>query len=49
MPPWLPRAVLLFFVGVAGLATAYWLVQRLRGLLVILLISLLVAFASNRP
>ena len=45
MPPWLPRAVLLFFVGVAGLATAYWLVQRLRGLLVILLISLLVAFA----
>ena len=45
MPPWLPRAVLLFFVGVAGVATAYWLVQRLRGLLVILLISLLVAFA----
>ena len=45
MPAWLPRAVFLFFVGIAALGTAYWLVQRLRGLLLILLISLLLAFA----
>jgi predicted PurR-regulated permease PerM len=37
--------MLLFFGGVAALVTAYWLVQRLRGLLVIVLISLLLAFA----
>ena len=49
MPAWLPRAMFLFFVGVATLATAYWLVQRLRGFLLILLISLLLAFRSSPP
>lgn len=49
MPGWVPRAMLFFFLGVAGLATVYWLFLRLRGLLLILLISLLLAFALEPP
>lgn len=45
MPGWVPRAILLFFGGVVGLLTASWLIRELRGLLLILLISLFVAFA----
>jgi predicted PurR-regulated permease PerM len=45
MPGWVPRAMLLFFLGVAALATTYWLFLRLRGLIVILLVSLFLAFA----
>jgi predicted PurR-regulated permease PerM len=49
MPGWIPRAILYFLLGVAGLATVYWLFQRLQGLLLILLISLLLAFALEPP
>lgn len=45
MPGWVPRAILLFFGGVVGLLTASWLIRELRGLLLILLISLFIAFA----
>ena len=45
MPGWVPRAILLFLAAVCGVATLYWLVQRLRDLLVMLLVSLFLSFA----
>jgi predicted PurR-regulated permease PerM len=45
MPGWVPRAILLFFLGVAALFSVYALFKQLRPLLVILLVSLFLAFA----
>ena len=45
MPRWVPRALLMFFGGIAVLFTAYWLIRELRGLLLMLLVSLFLAFA----
>ena len=45
MPPWLPRAIGLFLLGVAGLFVVWWLLQRLRTLLILLLVSLFLAIA----
>jgi predicted PurR-regulated permease PerM len=45
LPSWLPRAIGLFFLGVAGLFVAWWLLQRLRTLLILLLVSLFLAIA----
>jgi len=45
MPRWVPRAILLFFVGVATLFTAQWLLRELRSLIVIILVSLFLSFA----
>ena len=45
MPPWVPRAIALFFAGVVGLVALGWLLLRLRSLLVILLLSLTISFA----
>jgi predicted PurR-regulated permease PerM len=45
MPPWLPRAIVLSLVGVAALLLGYWLLLRLRSLLVILLVSLFASVA----
>jgi predicted PurR-regulated permease PerM len=45
MPSWVPRAMLLFFAGVVTLFTAAWLISALRELLLILLVSLFLAFA----
>lgn len=45
MPAWVPRAMLLFFLGVAALFTLTWLIRELRELLLILLVSLFLAFA----
>jgi predicted PurR-regulated permease PerM len=49
MPRWVPRALLYFFLGQAALVTGYWLLLRLRGLLLLLLISLLLGFALEPP
>jgi predicted PurR-regulated permease PerM len=45
MPGWVPRAILLFFLAVAALLSIYALFKQLRPLLVILLVSLFLAFA----
>ncbi len=45
MPRWLPRALFLFFGGIVVLLTAWWLLQKLRGLLVMLLVALFLSFA----
>ena len=45
MPPWLPRAIGLFLLGVAGLFVVWWLLGRLRTLLILLLVSLFLAIA----
>jgi predicted PurR-regulated permease PerM len=45
MPPWLPRAIGLCLLGVAGLFVVWWLLQRLRTLLILLLVSLFLAIA----
>ena len=47
MPRWVPRAIGLALLGVVGLATAAWLLDRLRGLLVVLLVSLFLSFAME--
>ncbi len=47
MPRWVPRAIGLALAGVVGLATAAWLLDRLRGLLVVLLVSLFLSFAME--
>lgn len=45
MPPWVPRAIAMFFLGVAAFLVARWLLQELTSLLMILLVSLFLAFA----
>ena len=45
MPGWIPRAIVLFLLGVAALFTVAWLIRELRELLLILLVSLFLAFA----
>jgi predicted PurR-regulated permease PerM len=45
MPPWLPRAIGLLLLGVAGLFVVWWLLLRLRTLLILLLVSLFLAIA----
>lgn len=45
MPRWVPRAILLFFVGAAAFFVVRWLVTELRSLLITLLVSLFLSFA----
>lgn len=45
MPPWLPRAFVLAAMTVLVFAAGVWLLGRLRGLIMLLLISLFLAFA----
>ncbi|WP_419944477.1 AI-2E family transporter [Candidatus Poriferisodalis sp.] len=47
MPRWVPRAIGLALLGVVGLVTAAWLLDRLRSLLVVLLVSLFLSFAME--
>ncbi|MGV9783764.1 AI-2E family transporter [Nocardia farcinica] len=44
-PPWLLRAFLLAAATVSGLVLGFWVLQRLQGLLTVLMISLFLAFA----
>ncbi len=44
-PPWLLRAFLLAAATVAGLIVGFWVLQRLQGLLTVLMVSLFLAFA----
>ena len=45
MPPWIPKAILLLMVGVAGLLTVRWMVSELQSLLMILVVSVFLSFA----
>ncbi|MGK8485556.1 AI-2E family transporter [Nocardia asiatica] len=45
MPSWLPRAFLLAAATITGLLAAFWVLERLQGLLTVLLVSLFLAFA----
>ena len=47
MPRWVPRAIGLAMAAVVGLATAAWLIDKLRNLLVVLLVSLFLSFAME--
>lgn len=47
MPRWVPRAIALFFVGLAIFSVAGWLLDRLSDLIVILLVSLFLSFAME--
>jgi predicted PurR-regulated permease PerM len=46
-PAWVRRAILLLLLGATAIVAAFWLVGRLRGLLVTLLVSLFLAFAME--
>ena len=45
MPPWLPRAILIFFGGVVLLMAGDWLITRLSDLILMLVVSLFLSFA----
>ena len=45
MPRWVPRAILLFFNVLIGFGITWWLIIRLRTLLVMLLVALFLSFA----
>jgi predicted PurR-regulated permease PerM len=45
MPSWVPRAIVMFFIGLAVVVVLGWLLAKLQTLLVILLVSLFVSFA----
>jgi predicted PurR-regulated permease PerM len=45
MPPWVRRAILFFFGTGVALVVSWWLLIRLRGLLVMLLVALFLSFA----
>lgn len=47
MPRWVPRAIVLFFATFAGMYALFWTVQRLRGLLILILVSLFLSFAME--
>ena len=45
MPRWVPRAIAVFFGGAAAFFVARWLMSKLDGLLIILVVSLFLSFA----
>lgn len=45
MPPWVPRAIGLFFAGVVALWVGAWLFVQLRSLVIMLAVSLVISFA----
>ena len=45
MPPWVPRAILLYFVGLAAFGTLAWLIGRLQTLLLDMFVALFLSFA----
>jgi predicted PurR-regulated permease PerM len=45
MPPWLPRAVFITLLSIAGFLLAAWILGRLRDLIVLLVVSLFLALA----
>ena len=45
MPPWVPRAILLFMVGAAALLVTRWLLSELSSFIMILAVSLFLSFA----
>jgi predicted PurR-regulated permease PerM len=47
MPPWLRRAIVFLLLGAGALYIAFWLVERLRSLIVMLLVSVFLAFAME--
>jgi predicted PurR-regulated permease PerM len=47
VPPWVRRAIVFLLLGAAALYISFWLVGRLRSLIVMLLVSLFLAFAME--
>ncbi|MCU0269332.1 MAG: AI-2E family transporter [Acidimicrobiales bacterium] len=47
MPPWVPRAIALFFGGVVLLLVGRYVLSHLRDLIVLLLVSLFASFATE--
>lgn len=45
MPRWVPRAIVLFFTVAVALYVLAWMVRELRGLLILILVSLFLSFA----
>ena len=49
VPPWLRRAIALFFMWVVGLVVAYWVVQKLRVVILMLAVALFLSLAMEPP
>ncbi|HEV2311180.1 MAG TPA: AI-2E family transporter [Acidimicrobiia bacterium] len=49
VPPWLRRAIALFFVWVIGLVLAYWVVTKLRVVILMVAVALFLSLAMEPP
>lgn len=49
VPPWVRRAIALFFTWVIGLVVAYWIVQKLRVVILMLAVALFLSLAMEPP
>ncbi|HEY6316762.1 MAG TPA: AI-2E family transporter, partial [Acidimicrobiia bacterium] len=49
VPPWVRRAIALFFTWVIGLIVAYWIVQKLRVVILMLAVALFLSLAMEPP
>jgi predicted PurR-regulated permease PerM len=49
VPPWLRRAIALFFMWVVGLVVAYWVVTKLKVVILMLAVALFLSLAMEPP
>jgi predicted PurR-regulated permease PerM len=49
IPPWVRRAMALFFAWVVGLVVAYWVVQKLRTVILMVVVAVFLALAMEPP
>jgi predicted PurR-regulated permease PerM len=49
VPPWLRRAITLFFMWVVGLVVAYWIVTKLKVVILMLAVALFLSLAMEPP
>jgi len=49
IPPWVRRAIALFFAWVVGLVIAYWVVQKLRVVILMVAVALFLALSMEPP
>ena len=48
MPRWLPRGILLFWSGLVVLVVLRWLLGKTRGLLILILVSIIPVYIAQR-
>jgi predicted PurR-regulated permease PerM len=49
IPPWVRRAMALFFTWIVGLVVTYWVVQKLKTVILMVVVALFLALAMEPP